>query len=41
MNWSKCCGQAWFTESWSELDIKNAGEYVANLPSNKDLRDGT
>lgn len=34
-------GQAWFPENWSEVDIKNAGEYVANLPSNKNLGDGT
>ena len=34
-------GQAWFPESWKEKDIKNAGEYVANLPENINIPDGT
>jgi Bacterial EndoU nuclease len=33
-------GQSWFPESWSEDDIKNAGEYVANLPGNTNVADG-
>ena len=33
-------GQSWFPESWTEIDIKCAGEYVANLPENADLPDG-
>ncbi len=34
-------GQAWFPESWTEIDIKNAGEYVANIPENINVPDGT
>ena len=34
-------GQAWFPESWTEIDIKNAGEYVANIPENVNVPDGT
>lgn len=34
-------GQAWFPESWTEIDIKNAGEYVANIPENVNIPDGT
>ncbi len=34
-------GQAWFPESWTETDIKNAGEYVANIPQNVNIPDGT
>ncbi|MEE1306020.1 MAG: EndoU domain-containing protein [Agathobacter sp.] len=34
-------GQAWFPKSWTDTDIKNAGEYVANLPENKNVSDGT
>ena len=33
-------GQAWFPESWTEIDIKNAGEYVANIPENVNIPDG-
>lgn len=34
-------GQAWFPKNWSDTDIKNAGEYVVNLPENKNISDGT
>lgn len=34
-------GQSWFPESWTEIDIKNAGEYVANIPENVNVPDGT
>ena len=27
-------------ESWTEIDIKNAGEYVANIPENVNIPDG-
>ena len=32
--------QSWFPKNWSELDIMNAGEYVGNLPANKNVADG-
>jgi uncharacterized protein YebE (UPF0316 family) len=32
--------QAWFPESWSEIDIAKAGEYVGNLSTNKSVADG-
>ena len=32
--------QAWFPETWTNTDIKNAGDYVANLTSNTKLPDG-
>ena len=31
----KGTGQAWFPKSWSEKDIKHAGEHVANLKRNR------
>lgn len=34
-------GQAWFLESWTERDIKNAGEHVANISENVNVLDGT
>ncbi|UEC21374.1 EndoU domain-containing protein [Clostridium septicum] len=33
-------GQAWFPENWSNDKIKDAGEYVANLPENINAVDG-
>ncbi|MGG2014043.1 EndoU domain-containing protein [Bacillus sp. S10(2024)] len=33
-------GQAWFPESWTRNDIKEAGEYVANLQENINVKDG-
>jgi len=33
-------GQAWFPKSWSEKDIKHAGEHVAGLKSNRKKPDG-
>jgi len=33
-------GQAWFPKNWSDSKIKEAGNYVANLPDNKNLPDG-
>lgn len=33
-------GQAWFPESWTEADIKRAGEYVAKLPENANVSYG-
>ena len=32
--------QSWFPESWSELDIANAGAYIGNLPENVNVADG-
>lgn len=32
--------QSWFPESWSDQDIKNAGEYIGNLVDNKKVEDG-
>ena len=34
-------GQAWFPENWTDMDIKKAGEYVANIVENIDKPDGT
>ena len=34
-------GQAWFPKNWTDTDIKNAGEYVVNLPANRNVSDGT
>ena len=33
-------GQAWFPDTWTKEDIKNAGEYVANLPENQEKGNG-
>lgn len=33
--------QAGFPESWSSTDIQKAGEYVANLPNNINVSNGT
>ena len=33
-------GQAWFPKNWSDSKIKEAGNYVTNLPDNKNLPDG-
>lgn len=33
--------QSWFPKSWSEADIASAGEYVGNLPANRNAPDGT
>ncbi|AWX53982.1 cytosolic protein [Brevibacillus brevis] len=33
-------GQAWFPQSWTRDDIKNAAEYVANIPTNSNKEDG-
>lgn len=33
-------GQAWFPSSWTEKDIRRAGEHVAGLKRNRHLRDG-
>ncbi|MDR2879545.1 MAG: EndoU domain-containing protein, partial [Fusobacteriales bacterium] len=32
--------QAWFPETWTNTDIKNAGDYVANLTGNTNSPDG-
>ena len=32
--------QSWFPETWSDTDIASAGEYVGNLPENKNVSDG-
>jgi hypothetical protein len=33
-------GQAWFPSSWSEKDIRHAGEHVAGLKKNRSVPDG-
>ena len=33
-------GQSWFPESWTEKDIRRAGEHVASLKSNRHVKDG-
>lgn len=33
-------GQAWFPKTWSDNQIKEAGEYVARLAENENLADG-
>lgn len=33
-------GQAWFPRSWSNKDIRHAGEHVAGLKRNRKVRDG-
>ena len=32
--------QAWFSETWTERDIRHAGEHVASLKANRHLPDG-
>ena len=32
--------QSWFPRTWSEKDIRRAGEHVAGLPSNRRIKDG-
>jgi len=33
-------GQSWFPESWTDLDIENAGKYVSSLSENLNAVDG-
>ena len=33
-------GQSWFPSTWTERDIKRAGEHVANVKHNRHVRDG-
>lgn len=33
-------GQSWFPKSWTEKDIRRAGEHVAGLKSNRRVSDG-
>lgn len=33
-------GQAWFPRSWSNKDIRHAGEHVAGLEKNRKVPDG-
>ena len=33
-------GQAWFPKSWTEKDIRHAGEHVAGLKGNRRIPDG-
>lgn len=33
-------GQAWFPKTWTEKDIRRAGEHVAGLKSNRRVADG-
>jgi hypothetical protein len=33
-------GQSWFPKSWTEKDIRHAGEHVAGLKSNRHVADG-
>ena len=33
-------GQAWFPKSWTEKDIRRAGEHVAGLRPNRHIPDG-
>ena len=32
--------QAWFPQNWSDSKIKDAGNFIANLPENKNLANG-
>lgn len=34
-------GQSWFPRSWSNKDIRHAGEHVASLKKNRGVPDGT
>ncbi|MCR4600123.1 MAG: EndoU domain-containing protein [Clostridia bacterium] len=36
----KGTGQAWFPKSWTERDIRRAGEHVAGLKGNRKVPDG-
>ena len=36
----KGIGQTWFPKSWSEKDIRHAGEHVAGLKQNRHVKDG-
>lgn len=36
----KGIGQSWFPQSWSEKDIRRAGEHVAGLKGNRCISDG-
>lgn len=33
-------GQSWFPKSWTEKDIRHAGEHVAGLKGNRKIPDG-
>lgn len=33
-------GQAWFPKSWTNKDIRRAGEHVAGLKGNRHISDG-
>ena len=33
-------GQSWFPKSWSDKDIRRAGEHVASLKGNRKTQDG-
>lgn len=33
-------GQAWFPKTWTPRDIKHAGEHVASLKHNRNIKDG-
>lgn len=37
---SKGSGQAWFPKSWTNKDIRRAGEHVAGLKGNRHIPDG-
>lgn len=37
---SKSMGQSWFPKSWSDKDIRHAGEHVAGLKKNRHMPDG-
>lgn len=36
----KSMGQSWFPKDWTSKDIKHAGEHVANIKSNRKVKDG-
>ena len=36
----KGTGQSWFPKSWTEKDIRRAGEHVAGLKNNRRIADG-
>lgn len=33
-------GQSWFPKSWTDKDIRRAGEHVAELKGNRKIPDG-
>lgn len=37
----KGINQSWFPKSWTDKNIKNAGEHVASLKKNRNVSDGT